>query len=78
MRGRGEWDNVDVGDGCTPGLGIMLDVVLLLVELALPEEIVDGLVVLQETVNMLVLNDVNLNAQSRGTGPPSCTANLWS
>ena len=44
-RGR-EGDDVDVRDRGAAGLCLVLDFVLLLVELALAEEVVDGLVVL--------------------------------
>ena len=46
-RGR-EWDNVHVGDSGSASLELVLDLVLLLVELALAKQVVDSLVVLRE------------------------------
>ena len=41
-----EGDHVDIRDGSAPRLGVVLDLMLLLVELALAKQVIDRLVVL--------------------------------
>lgn len=62
LRGGGEANDVRVGDSRTTGLGIMLDVMLLLVELALAKKVVDGLIVLRRALSK---GSIHLNPDLR-------------
>ena len=73
-----ETDDLDVGDAGGSCLGVVLDFVFLLVELAFAKEVVDGFVILSLTSEKLFLNGLNRDILSQEIDLPSCIPNLCS